>query len=127
MEYVAIVLVLVLLQYSIFAFQVGSARAKYGVNAPAVTGHEVFERYYRVQQNTLEQLILFIPGIFLFAVYVHDLTAAGLGLVFFVGRLIYSKAYISDPKSRGIGFILSFLPAQILLLGGLVGAVIKLL
>ncbi len=127
MEYVAIVLVLVLLQYAFFAFQVGSARAKYGVNAPAVTGHEVFERYYRVQQNTLEQLMLFVPGIFLFAIYVHELTAAGLGVVFFIGRLIYSRAYIADPKSRGIGFILSFLPAQILLIGGLVGAVIKLL
>ena len=127
MEYVAIVLVLVLLQYAFFAFQVGSARAKYGVNAPAVTGHEVFERYYRVQQNTLEQLMLFVPGIFLFAVYVHALTAAGLGVVFFIGRLIYARSYVADPKSRGIGFILSFLPAQILLIGGLVGAVIKLL
>lgn len=127
MEYVAIVLALVLLQYTFFAFQVGMARGKYSVDAPAVTGHEVFERYYRVQQNTLEQLIVFVPAIFLFAVYVHALTAAGLGLVFFIGRLLYFKSYISEPKSRGIGFMLTFLPSQILLVGGLVGAVIKLL
>ena len=126
MEYVAIVLVLVLLQYSFFAFRVGTARGKYEVHAPAVTGHEIFERYYRVQQNTLEQLIIFVPGLFLFANYVHALTAAGLGALFFVGRLIYYKSYIADPKSRGLGFILSFLPAHVLLLGALVGAVMKM-
>ena len=127
MEYVAIVLVLVLLQYAYFAFRVGTARGKFGIEAPAVTGNEIFERYYRVQQNTLEQLILFVPGIFLFAVYVHALTAAGLGVVFLIGRLIYFKAYIAEPKSRGPGFMISFLAAQILLVGGLVGAVIKLI
>jgi len=127
MEYVAIVLVLVLLEYSFFAIMVGKARGTYEVSAPAVSGHEVFERYYRVQQNTLEQLIVFVPGIFLFAVYVHALTAAGLGLVFFIGRIIYYKAYVADPKSRGVGFTLSFMPAHILLVGGLVGAVLKLI
>ena len=127
MAYVAIVVVLVLLQYTFFAFMVGVARGKYEVHAPAVTGHEIFERYYRVQQNTMEQLIVFVPGMFLFASYVHALSAAGLGVVFFVGRLIYYKSYIADPKSRGMGFILSFLPAQVLVVGGLVGAVIQLL
>jgi uncharacterized MAPEG superfamily protein len=126
MAYVAIVVVLVLLQYTFFAFMVGVARGKYEVHAPAVTGHEIFERYYRVQQNTMEQLIVFVPGMFLFASYVHALSAAGLGVVFFVGRLIYYKSYIADPKSRGMGFILSFLPAQVLVIGGLVGAVIQL-
>lgn len=127
MAYVAIVVVLVLLQYTFFAFMVGVARGKYEVHAPAVTGHEIFERYYRVQQNTMEQLIVFVPGMFLFASYVHALSAAGLGVVFFVGRLIYYKSYIADPKSRGMGFILSFLPAQVLVVGGLIGAVIQLL
>ncbi len=127
MEYVAIVLALVLLEYTYFSFMVGMARGKYEVHAPAVTGHEVFERHYRVQQNTLEQLIVFVPGIFLFAVYVHSLTAAIIGLVFFVGRLMYYRSYISDPKSRGMGFMLSFFPAHILLVGGFVGAIIKLL
>jgi glutathione S-transferase len=127
MDYVAIVLVLVLLEYSFFTMMVGKARDTYGVSAPAATGHEVFERYYRVQQNTLEQLILFVPGIFLFALYVHALTAAGLGVVFFIGRLLYYKSYVADPKSRGIGFLLSFLPANILLIGGMIGAILKLI
>ncbi len=126
MEYVVIVLVLVLLQYSFFAFMVGSARGKYEIHAPAVTGHEVFERYYRVQQNTLELLIVLVPGMFLFSHYIHALTAAGLGAVFFVGRMIYYKAYLADPKSRRVGFTLSFLSAHVLILGGLVGAVLNL-
>ena len=126
MEYVAIVLVLVLLQYSFFGIMVGVARGKFDINAPAVTGHDVFERYYRVQQNTLEQLVIFVPGIFLFAAYVHALTAAGIGLAFFIGRMIYYKAYISEPKSRGTGFTLSFMSGHILLVGGMVGAIIKL-
>lgn len=127
MEYVAIVLALVLLQYTFFAFQVGVARGKYKVDAPAVTGHDTFERYYRVQQNTLEQLVVFIPGLFLFASYIHALTAAGLGLLFFIGRLIYFKAYIGDPKSRGLGFMLTFIASMVLVIGGLVGAVLQLI
>ena len=92
-----------------------------------MTEHEIFERYYRVQQNTLEQFIVPVPGMFLFAVYVHSLTAAGLGVVFFIGRLLFYKSYVADPKSRGVGFMLSFLPANILLVGGMVGAIIKLI
>ena len=126
MEFVAIVLTLVLLQYTFFSIMVGKARGTYDINAPAVSGHEVFERYYRVQQNTLELLAVFVPAMFLFASYVHALTAAGLGAVFFIGRLLYYKAYVSNPKSRGLGFTLSFLSAHVLLIGGMVGAVIKL-
>ncbi|MEZ5472600.1 MAG: MAPEG family protein [Marinicella sp.] len=127
MEYVAIVLVLVLLQYSFFAFMVGLARGKYEVKAPAVTGHEMFERHYRVQQNTLEQLVVFIPGLFLFASYLHAMTAAGIGMLFMLGRMLYYKSYVTDPKSRGPGFIISFISAHVLLIGGLVGAVMKFL
>lgn len=127
MEYVAIVLALVLLEYTFFSFQVGMARGKYDVKAPAVTGNEIFERYYRVQQNTLELLIIFVPGIFLFAVYVHALTAAMIGVVFFVGRLVYYKSYVVDPKSRTIGFMLSFFSTQSLIIGGLIGAIIKMI
>ena len=126
MEFVAIVLTLVLLQYTFFSIMVGKARGTYDINAPAVSGHEVFERYYRVQQNTLELLAVFVPAMFLFASYVHALTAAGLGVVFFIGRLLYYKAYVNNPKSRGLGFTLSFLSAHVLLIGGMVGAVIKL-
>ena len=126
MLYVAIVLSLVLLQYSYFSFVVGAARGKYQVSAPAVTGHKYFERAYRIQQNTLEQLIILVPSMFLFASYVHALTAAILGVVFILSRFIYFSAYMKDPKSRGTGFVLGFLASHVMLLGGLGGAVWKL-
>lgn len=127
MLYVVVVLLLVLLQYSFFGLMVGVARGKYGVNAPAVSGHDEFERYYRVQQNTMEQLIVFVPAILLFSNYVHALTAAGLGVVFLIGRQMYYMAYIKDPKSRGPGFTISYLASHVLLIGALVGAVMKLI
>ena len=126
MALVTIVIALALLEYTVFAMLVGKARGTYGVDAPAVTGDPVFERYYRVQQNTLELLVVFIPGILMFAHYVRADVAAGLGLIFIVGRIVYLKSYVADPKSRGAGFGLSFLPVQILVIGGLIGAVIQL-
>jgi glutathione S-transferase len=127
MAWVVIVIVAALLQYLAFGFMVGGARVKYGVPAPASSGNEVFERYFRVQQNTLEQLVAFLPGIWLFATYWNPLWAAGLGVVFIIGRALYAAAYIRDPKARSAGFGLSFLPTVILLLGGLYGAVRSLL
>jgi len=76
MEFVAIVAVLALMQYIYFAVLVGQARGKFGVNGPAVTGHPVFERYFRVQMNTLELLIALLPGLWLFAYYVSPTWAA---------------------------------------------------
>ena len=127
MEAVTIVIALALVEYSVFGMLVGKARGTYGVEAPAVSGDPTFERYYRVQQNTLEMLVLFIPGIFMFGYYVSTDVAAGLGLIFVVGRFLYFRGYVADPKSRTLGFILSFLPAQILVIGGLIGAVLALM
>jgi glutathione S-transferase len=125
MELASVVIALALIEYSVFGALVGKARIKYGVKAPAVTGHPVFERYYRVQQNTLEVLIIFIPGMFLFASYVHANAAAAIGLVFIAGRLLYCKTYLANPKSRGPGFALSFISAQVLVWGGLIGVVVN--
>jgi len=123
---VTIVIALALIEYSVFGMLVGKARGTYGVAAPAVSGDPIFERYYRVQQNTLEMLVLFIPGIFMFGHYVSADVAVGLGLIFVVGRFLYFRGYVADPKSRTMGFVLSVLPAQILVIGGLFGAVITL-
>ena len=109
MTYVDIVTALALIQFVVFGFKVGSARGKYAVNAPAVTGNPIFERHFRVQQNTLEQLIAVVPGLYLFARYVNPLWAAALGLVYLVGREIYSAAYVKDPAKRSVGFGLSAL------------------
>jgi uncharacterized MAPEG superfamily protein len=107
----------------IFGFRVARARGRYGVVAPAVAGNEIFERYFRVQQNTLEQLIAFLPALFVFSHYYSPLIAAGLGVVYLIGREIYAHTYVKDPKKRELGFIVTLLPLAILLLGGLFGAV----
>jgi glutathione S-transferase len=126
MAYVDIVTALALLQFIAFGFQVGGARSKYGVKAPAVTGNEIFERYFRVQQNTLEQLIVFVPGLYLFSSYFNPRLAAALGIVYLIGRQVYAANYVKDPAKRGPGFGLSFFPAIILVVGGLIGAILRL-
>ncbi len=107
MELIAIVSVLALLEYMIVSVLVGRARGKYGVEAPAISGNEIFERYFRVQQNTLEQLIIFIPALFLFGRYVSAPIGAALGLIFIVGRLLYLRGYVKDPAKRGLGAMIS--------------------
>ena len=127
MAYVDIVTALAVLQFIVFGFRVGSARGRYGVKAPAITGTETFERYFRVQQNTLEQLIVFLPGLYLFSHYSSPLVAAVLGAVYLIGREIYAATYVKEPAKRGMGFGLTMLPIVILVLGGLVGAVRQLI
>lgn len=127
MPYVDIVTALAVLQFSVFGFRVGRARGRFGVKAPAVTGNETFERYFRVQQNTLEQLIVFLPGLYLFSHYWSPLVAAALGAVYLIGREIYAAAYVKEPAKREPGFGLTFLPTVILVLGGLSGAVRQLI
>ncbi|HEX9772475.1 MAG TPA: MAPEG family protein [Steroidobacteraceae bacterium] len=119
---VAVVIIIAVLEYVAFGWLVGRARHRYGVKAPATTGHEVFERYFRVQQNTLETLIVFIPAISLFAIYVNPNWAAWIGLVYVVGRILYLRAYVADPAKRSAGFTLSALPILVLLVGALLGA-----
>jgi glutathione S-transferase len=123
MAYVDIVTALALLQFIVFGFKVGGARGRYGVKAPAITGNEIFERYFRVQQNTLELLIALVPGLYLFSRYFTPLIAAALGVIYLVGREVYSAGYVREPSKRSAGFGLSFLPTAILVLGGLIGAV----
>ena len=123
---VALVGLLALLQYLVFGMLVGRARGKYGVKAPAVTGHEVFERYFRVQQNTLELLVAFLPSLWLFAQFVSEGWAALLGAVYLVGRVLYLRGYVADPSKRELGFALSFLPIVVLLVGALIGVLVPL-
>jgi uncharacterized MAPEG superfamily protein len=127
MDLVALVLALALLQYIVFAVLVGRARGTYGVKAPAVTGHEVFERYFRVQQNTLELLVIFVPAVWLFGQYVSATLAAILGAVYLVGRVLYLKSYVADPAKRGAGFGLSMLPIMAMVIGVLIATGLKLL
>lgn len=125
MELVAIVVLLALIEYFTFSGQVGVARGKYEIDAPATTGHPIFERTLRVQQNTLEQLIIFLPAIWLFGMYVNPGIAALVGLIFIVGRAIYARSYVAEPSKRTAGFMVTFAAQAILVIGGLVGAVIS--
>ncbi|MEX2489812.1 MAG: MAPEG family protein [Pseudomonadales bacterium] len=122
MELLAIISMLALIEFIIFGFQVGGARSKYGIDAPATGGNEMFERYYRVHYNTLEQLIVFLPSLWVFGYYVGQFWAAGLGVVYLIGRVIYAVLYIKEPARRAAGVLISMLPCWILVLGGLVGA-----
>jgi glutathione S-transferase len=127
MTAVAIVLLLALLEYIFFAMRVGAARARYGVKAPATSGNADFERYFRIHQNTLESLIVFVPAIWLFGLYISPVWAAGIGVFFVIGRLLYYLGYAAAAQKRGIGFGISFLANVALLVGALVGAVRQLL
>jgi glutathione S-transferase len=126
MAYVDIVTALALLQFMVFGFKVAKARGRYGVAAPAVAGNQIFERYFRVQQNTLEQLIVFLPGLYLFSHYYSPPVAAALGVVYLIGREIYAMTYVKDPKKREAGYVLTVLPMTVLILGGLFGAIRQL-
>lgn len=119
---VFVVMLLALLEYFWFSIAVGRARYRYGVKAPATSGNEDFERVYRVQMNTLELLAIFLPSLWAFALFISPVWAAGLGVVFIVGRLLYFLGYVKAADKRSIGFGLSMFPTLALLIGGLVGA-----
>jgi glutathione S-transferase len=123
MPYVAIVTVAALLQFWWFGWQVGVARGKYNIAAPAVSGNEMFERVFRVHANTLEQLITFLPSLWIFAYFISPIWAAALGVVFIIGRALYARTYVKDPTSRSPGFAMSALPQLLLMLGILIWAV----
>ena len=127
MDKIALVTGLLLLQYFVFMMLVGAARGKSGVQAPAVTGDPVFERTLRVQQNTLEQLLIVLPSLWLFATYFGETIAAGLGLVFFVGRVVYYRGYVAEPGKRGMGFGIGFVATIVLLIGSIAGSVMAIL
>lgn len=122
MPFVDLVALLALLQFFVFSALVGQARGRYGVKAPAVAGHEMFERAYRVQMNTLELLMLFIPGLYIAARYWPPTAVATLGAVYLFGRLLYQRAYMAAPATRSAGFVVSIVPCVALLAAGAVGA-----
>ena len=121
MPYVHLVIVLALLEFLLFGYAVGRARTRYNVPAPAMSGHEVFDRCFRAQMNTLEQLVLFLPSIWLFAHYLNAWAAVALGVLFIVGRALYFRGYVQAAESRHAGFFLSAIPNVTLLIGALIG------
>jgi glutathione S-transferase len=122
MALVHLVIALALVEFLLFGAAVARARKTHNVPAPATHGDATFERYFRVQANTLEQLIVFVPSILLFAYYVNAVVAAALGGLFIIGRALYFRGYVKSAQERHRGFGLSFAPNLVLLVGGLIGA-----
>ena len=123
MVWLHVVTVLVVAQYMGFGILVGWARGRYEVHAPAVTGHPMFERLYRVHMNSLEQMVTLLPAMYLSAQFWSPMWSAAAGVAYIVGRFVYLKAYANDPKSRTLGFVLGYFPIMGLLAATLVGAV----
>ena len=119
------VLVAVIVFFSL-AMVVGKARARYGVPAPANSGHPEFDRRNRVQMNTLEQLVMFLPAIYLAAPVLGDVVTGALGLLWSVGRIVYARAYYADAAKRGPGFAITVLTTLILIIAAAYGAVMAL-
>jgi glutathione S-transferase len=124
MEYVYLVIVLALIEYMVLGGIVGYARGKYGIKAPACTGSAEFERAFRVHMNTLEGLIVFLPGLWFFGMFISPVWAAVIGLVGIAGRAFYARGYLADAEKRGIGAMICGLVNMVLLIGSLVGLII---
>jgi glutathione S-transferase len=121
---VSVVTIMTLFVFLVVTLNVGRAREKYGIKAPNVSGDLDFERVLRVQQNTLEQLILFLPALWIFSVFVSPIIATILGAVWIIGRIIYALGYYQAAEKRRIGFAISTLATLVLLLGSLGGIII---
>jgi len=125
LKFVHLVALLAIIQFIFFAIQVGRARGQYGVKAPANSGHEQFDRMYRVQTNTLEQLICLLPSLLIAAIYWPPVYIAGVGVLYLIGRMLYWQSYIKDPGSRGTGFMITFASTSILILAAMVGLLFR--
>jgi glutathione S-transferase len=115
----ALVTCLAILFYFFTGIQVSKARAAFGIKAPAMSGNPDFERVFRVQMNTLEWMPIFLPSLWLFAIYISDPVAAVLGLVWIAGRVLYLTGYSQAANKRGPGFGIQATAGIILWLGAL--------
>src|SRR6476469_4863751 len=122
-HYTAIVTCLAVAFYFFTSTQVARARITYGVKLPAITGQPDFERVFRIQMNTLEWMPIFLPSLWLFAIYISDAIAAVLGLVWIAGRILYMTGYSQAAAKRGRGLGIPASAAIILWLGAL-GAIV---
>ena len=117
----ALVTGLALVLYVMVFVNVARARSRYQIDAPAIAGHPAFERVFRVQQNTLEQLMLFLPALWLFSLFVSPLWGAAIGLVWVLGRLHYAWGYYRDAARRHTGFGIAAICSLVLLAGAFIG------
>ena len=126
-NFTAFVILLAVILYFWTGFRVGQARGKFKINAPTTTGNPDFERVFRVQMNMLEWMPIFLPAIWLAAIYVSDIGAALLGLVWIAGRVLYLRGYSEAAEKRETGFFVQAIAAGLLWLAALVGVVVSML
>ena len=120
-------ILLAVIVYFVLGGVVGKARATWQVPAPASSGHPEFDKRNRVHVNTLEQLAIFLPAIFLAAPVLGDAVTALVGVVWSVGRIVYARGYYADPAKRGPGFMISLLATLVLIVGAGWGAIATLI
>ena len=125
--YPSLVTIAALALYLIITLNVGRTRAKYNVVPPATTGDPNFERALRVQQNTLEQMVFFLPLLWLFCFYIDPIWGSGIGAFWIVGRILYALGYYQAAEKRMIGFAIASLSSLSLLIGSLVGMILVLI
>jgi glutathione S-transferase len=127
MAWVDIVGLLAVVQLLFFGTLVGRARMTYGIKAPATVGHEIFERLYRVQTNSIETVVVFLPALLISAKYWSPRWMALIGAVYLIGRVLYWRGYVRDPRQRSLGYMVSAVPTVVLICAGVAGAVRTLL
>jgi glutathione S-transferase len=121
----SLITLLVVLLMFITSVIVGKARVKYEIKAPAASGHEIFDRAYRVQMNTLEAAALMLPSLWIYAIFNGEIGAFVMGIIWLVGRAWYAQAYLADPVRRGMGFGIAFVALAGLWFGALVGLAMR--
>ena len=126
-HFTALATLLAVLFYALLSLPVGRARARAGIKPPTMVGDPAFERAVRIQTNTLEWLPIFLPALWLAAIYVNDPAAAAVGLVWIAGRALYARDYAEAPEKRGRGFYIQAAAAALLWAAALVGVVKALL
>ena len=122
-HFTALVTLLAVAFYFVTSTLVSRARSKFGVKLPAISGNPDFERVFRAQMNTLEWLPIFLPSLWLFAIYISDGIAAAIGLVWIIGRIVYVVGYAKAVPQRSPGFAIQSLAAIALWIGA-IGAIV---
>jgi glutathione S-transferase len=124
-HYTAVVTLLAVAFYFFLATRVAVAHGKFNVKLPATTGNPEFERICRVHVNTLEWMPTFLAPLWLCAVYLNDIAAAVLGLVWIGGRVLYFVGYSKAVERRLPGFFIQSTVCLLLFIGAIVGIVTR--
>ena len=114
MKFTALVTLIAVGQTFFLSARVGLARGKLGIEAPATTGKPEFDKAFRIHMNTVEQLVLFVPMLWLAASVVGDLWAPAVGAIWIVGRVVYASGYRKDVAKRGPGMLMTLFSTVVL-------------